>query len=181
MKISENTAKIKAQAKALGFDFCGVSKADFLDEEAPRLETWLQRNHQGQMAYMANHFDKRLDPRKLVPGAKSVISVMLNYYPEKRRAEGAEDYKISKYAYGKDYHFVLKDKLKSLFEFMQSEIGEIDGRVFVDSAPVMDKVWAKKGGLGWVGKHSNLINKSGAAFSLSVRSFAIWNWSLMGR
>jgi epoxyqueuosine reductase len=113
---------------------------------------------------MANHFDKRLDPTKLVPGAKSVISVMLNYYPEKRLPEGEDDLKISKYAYGKDYHFVMKDKLKALFQFMQDEIGEIDGRVFVDSAPVMDKAWAKKSGLGWIGKHSNLLNRQSGSF-----------------
>jgi epoxyqueuosine reductase len=159
-----NSNKIKSKATELGFDFCGISKAGFLEEEAPRLETWLNQNHNGEMAWMANHFDKRLDPTKLVPGAKSVISVMLNYYPEKRLPEGEDDLKISKYAYGKDYHFVMKDKLKALFQFMQEEIGEIDGRVFVDSAPVMDKAWAKKGGLGWIGKHSNLLNRQSGSF-----------------
>lgn len=162
--IETNTAKIKAKATELGFDFCGVSKAGFLEEEAPRLETWLNRNYNGEMGWMANHFDKRLDPTRLVPGAKSVISVMLNYYPEKRLPEGDEDLKISKYAYGKDYHFVMKDKLKALFQFMQEEIGEIDGRIFVDSAPVMDKAWAKKSGLGWIGKHSNLLNRQSGSF-----------------
>jgi epoxyqueuosine reductase len=159
-----NSNKIKSKATELGFDFCGISKAGFLEEEAPRLEPWLNQNHNGEMAWMANHFDKRLDPTKLVPGAKSVISVMLNYYPEKRLPEGEDDLKISKYAYGKDYHFVMKDKLKALFQFMQEEIGEIDGRVFVDSAPVMDKAWAKKGGLGWIGKHSNLLNRQSGSF-----------------
>src|SRR5690606_31832025 len=122
------------------------------------------RNYHGEMAWMANHFDKRLDPVKLVPGAKSVISVMLNYYPEKRLSEGKEDFKISKYAYGTDYHYVLKEKLKELFLFMNEEIGEIDGRIFVDSAPVMDKVWAQKSGLGWIGKHSNLLNREMGSF-----------------
>lgn len=155
---------IKAKAKELGFDFCGISKADYLEEEAPRLEQWLNQNYHGKMAYMANHFDKRLDPRKLVDGAKSVISVMLNYYPSKRLPEGADDLKISKYAYGTDYHFVLKDKLKELFAYINEEIGEVGGRVFVDSAPVMDKAWAKKGGLGWIGKHSNLLNREMGSF-----------------
>lgn len=162
--IQTNTHKIKFKAAELGFDFCGISKAGFLEEEAPRLETWLNRNYNGEMAWMANHFDKRLDPTKLVPGAKSVISVMLNYYPEKRLPEGKDDLKISKYAYGQDYHFVMKDKLKALFRFMQDEIGEIDGRIFVDSAPVMDKAWAKQSGLGWIGKHSNLLNRQSGSF-----------------
>lgn len=134
--------EIKSWAAELGFDFCGISAADFLEEEAPRLERWLNRNYHGKMAYMANHFDKRLDPRKLVDGAKSVVSLLLNYYPEEPL--DASPYKISKYAYGKDYHYVIKDKLKLLFERIQKEIGEVGGRIFVDSAPVMDKIWAKK-------------------------------------
>jgi len=159
----QNTALIKQKAKELGFDFCGISKATFLEEEAPRLEKWLNQNHHGEMAYMANHFDKRLDPRKLVEGAKSVISVLLNYFPEKElSSEG--NYKLSKYAYGEDYHFVLKDKLKSLLHFIQEEIGEVNGRAFVDSAPVMDKAWAAKSGLGWIGKHSNLLNRKMGSF-----------------
>ena len=160
----ERTAQIKTKAAELGFDFCGVSRAEFLEEEAPRLETWLSRNHHGQMAWMANHFDMRLDPRKLMEGAKSVVSVLLNYYPEERLPEGSDDYKLSKYAYGKDYHFVLKDKLKSLLTFIHTEIGEVQGRAFVDSAPVMDKVWAARSGLGWVGKHSNLLNRDMGSF-----------------
>ncbi len=155
---------IKLKAKELGFDFCGISKAGFLEKEAPRLEEWLNRNYHGEMAWMANHFDKRLDPQKLVPGAKSVISVMLNYYPDKKLPEGDEDFKISKYAYGKDYHFVLKDKLRQLFQNIHEEIGDVNGRIFVDSAPVMDKVWAAKSGLGWVGKHSNLLNREMGSF-----------------
>ncbi len=163
-----NAQKIKAKALDLGFDFCGIARADFLAEEAPRLEAWLTRNMHGQMGYMANHFDKRLDPRLLVDDAKSVVSVLLNYYPgdssDDRLPEGEDDYKISKYAYGTDYHFVLKDKLKALLEFIHTEIGEVGGRAFVDSAPVMDKAWAAKSGLGWVGKHSNLLNRNMGSF-----------------
>lgn len=155
---------IKNKASELGFEFCGISRAEFLEPEAPRLEEWLNRNYHGQMAWMANHFDMRLDPRKLMEGARSVVSVLLNYYPEERLPEGPEDYKLSKYAYGKDYHFVLKHKLKELLKFIQSEIGEVQGRAFVDSAPVMDKVWAAKSGLGWVGKHSNLLNRDMGSF-----------------
>lgn len=162
MQKDKPTAFIKNKAKELGFDFCGISKADFLESEAKLLETWLNRNYNGKMAYMANYFDKRLDPRLLVDGAKSVITFILNYYPEEELTE--QDYKISKYAYGTDYHFVIKDKLASLLADMQKEIGEINARVFVDSAPVMDKVWAKKGGVGWVGKHSNLINRKIGSF-----------------
>ncbi|MES2591808.1 MAG: tRNA epoxyqueuosine(34) reductase QueG [Bacteroidota bacterium] len=157
------TQLIKTESKRLGFDYCGISKADFLEEEAPRLENWLNNNMHGQMSYMANYFDKRLDPRILVPGAKSVISLLLNYYPSETQEDPTAP-KISKYAYGKDYHFVIKEKLNELLEFIKENIGEVDGRVFVDSAPVMDKAWAKKGGLGWVGKNSNLINKNSGSF-----------------
>jgi len=160
----ERSKLIKAKAAELGFDFCGVSRAEFLEEEAPRLEDWLNRNRHGQMGYMANHFDMRLDPRKLMDGAKSVVSVLLNYYPEARLPEGPDDYKLSKYAYGTDYHFVLKDKLKDLLAFIRSDIGEVAGRAFVDSAPVMDKAWAARSGLGWVGKHSNLLNRDMGSF-----------------
>lgn len=162
-KIQKNTLIVKAKAKALGFDFCGISKAEFLEEEAPKLENWLNHNMHGKMHYMANHFDKRLDPTKLVPGAKSVVSLMWNYFPKKDLAEN-DNYKIAKYAYGEDYHFVIKRNLKELVKELQNEIGEIDGRVFVDSAPVMEREWAKKGGLGWVGKHSLIINKSAGSF-----------------
>jgi epoxyqueuosine reductase len=160
---SKNAELIKREAKRLGFSFCGISRAEFLEEEASRLENWLNKNYHGQMAYMANHFDKRLDPTLLVPGAKSVVSLLLNYYPEEYSNDN-DSFKISKYAYGEDYHFVIKDKLKLLLEFIRESIGEVDGRVFVDSAPVMDKVWAKKSGLGWVGKNSNLINKGSGSF-----------------
>jgi epoxyqueuosine reductase len=156
------TAFIKSKARELGFDFCGISKADFLEDEARLLEIWLNKNYNGKMAYMANYFDKRLDPRLLVEGAKSVITFILNYYPEEELTE--QEYKISKYAYGADYHFVIKDKLSSLLSEMLNKIGDINARIFVDSAPVMDKVWAKKGGLGWIGKHSNLINRKIGSF-----------------
>lgn len=156
-------SQIKSESKRLGFDYCGISKADFLEEEAPHLENWLNNNMHGQMSYMENHFDKRLDPRLLVHGAKSVISLLLNYYPsEKQKDETAP--KISKYAFGEDYHFVIKEKLNQLLEFIRENIGDVDGRVFVDSAPVMDKAWAKKSGLGWIGKNSNLINKNSGSF-----------------
>lgn len=161
---AKNSFLIKQKARELGFDFCGISHAGFLEEEAPRLENWLNANRHGKMHYMENHFDKRLDPRLLVDDAKSVVSLLFNYYPAERLPEGLTDLKISKYAYGTDYHFVVKEKLKMLLQFIQDEIGEVGGRAFVDSAPVMDKAWAKKGGLGWVGKNSNLINKGQGSF-----------------
>jgi len=141
---------------------CGISKAGFLEKEAPRLENWLKENRHGEMRYMENNFDKRLDPTKLVEGSKSVISLLLNYFPHETQRE--DSYKISKYAYGTDYHFVIKDKLKQLLQFMQDEIGGIDGRAFVDSAPVLDKAWAAKSGLGWIGKNSNLLTKQVGSF-----------------
>lgn len=141
---------------------CGISKAEFLEEEAPRLETWLNKNMHGEMAYMENHFDKRLDPTVLVPDSKSVISLLLNYFPSE--TQPSDTYKISKYAYGTDYHFVIKDKLKQLMQFISEEIGEVHGRAFVDSAPVLDKAWAAKSGLGWIGKHSNLLTKQLGSF-----------------
>ena len=153
---------IKKSAKNLGFLSCGISKAEFLEEEAPRFEKWLNEQKHGQMAYMENHYDKRLDPRLLFPGAKSVVSLLLNYYTDEHQVEGAP--KISKYAYGTDYHFVIKEKLKQLFQILQEEIGEINGRVFVASAPVMDKAWAGRSGLGWMGKNTNLINKKVGSF-----------------
>ena len=161
---SHYTQLIKAKATELGFDFCGVARADFLEDEAPRLETWLKNGMHGQMNYMANHFDKRLDPRLLVDDAKSVITVLLNYYPAQKLPDGNDDLKLSKYAYGTDYHFVIKDKLKDLLTYIGDAIGEVGGRAFVDSAPVMDKAWAKRAGLGWVGKHTNLINREIGSF-----------------
>ncbi|MBB79076.1 MAG: tRNA epoxyqueuosine(34) reductase QueG [Crocinitomicaceae bacterium] len=164
----EYTRLIKEKAKELGFFYTGISKADFLEEEAKKLEDWLKKRHHGQMAYMENHFDKRLDPRLLVDGAKSIISLLLNYFPKEDIEENNDGLKISKYAYGEDYHFVIKKKLKKLLEFINIEIGEVGGRVFVDSAPVMDKVWAKRSGLGWMGKNTNIINpKSGSYFFIA--------------
>ncbi len=153
---------IKSEAKRLGFLSCGISKADFLEEEAPRLEKWLKNNAHGEMRYMENHFDKRLDPTKLVEGSKSVVSLLLNYFPSE--TQNPESYKLSKYAYGTDYHFVIKDKLKILLHSIQSEIGDVQGRAFVDSAPVLDKAWAAKSGLGWIGKHSNLLTQQVGSF-----------------
>ena len=158
MDISEKTKLIKRKCFDLGFSHVGISKSVFLEKEARRLEEWLSNDFNGKMSYMENHFDKRTDPSKLVDGAKSVISVLFNYHnPQKQLDDDAP--KISQYAYGKDYHFVIKNKLKELQLFLTKKFGEINCRGFVDSAPVMDKVWAEKSGLGWIGKHSNLINK----------------------
>ncbi|MCB0371474.1 MAG: tRNA epoxyqueuosine(34) reductase QueG [Muricauda sp.] len=162
MNATQRTQLIKTEAKNLGFLSCGISKAGFLEEEAPRLEKWLHQNMHGEMQYMENHFDKRLDPTKLVDGAKSVVSLLLNYYPSE--FQNLESYKISKYAYGTDYHFVIKDKLKNLLDYIQEKIGEVHGRVFVDSAPVLDKAWAAKSGLGWIGKNSNLLTQQVGSF-----------------
>ncbi|MBE8725519.1 tRNA epoxyqueuosine(34) reductase QueG [Flavobacterium hungaricum] len=153
---------IKEEAKRLGFLSCGISKAGFLEQEAPRLEKWLKNNRNGQMTYMENHFDKRLDPTLLVEDSKSVVSLLLNYYPDSFQNE--ESFKISKYAYGQDYHFVIKDKLKELLHSIQENIGDVSGRAFVDSAPVLDKAWAAKSGLGWIGKNSNLITQKVGSF-----------------
>ena len=162
INLHKNTQFIKSEAKRLGFLSCGISKAGFLEEEAPRLEAYLNQNFNGQMQYIENHFDKRLDPTLLVEDAKSVVSLLLNYYPDENQIE--DSYKISKYAYGQDYHFVIKEKLKELLESIQTEIGEVSGRAFVDSAPVLDKAWAAKAGLGWVGKHTLLISKKAGSF-----------------
>ena len=157
---------ITNEALRLGFSHVGFSKAGFLEEEAPRLEKWLSGNMHGKMSYMERHFDKRLNPTLLVPGAKTVISFLLNYFPEVKQVDGIP--KISKYAYGKDYHTVIKNKLFELVEFIRAEIGEVNGRAFVDSAPVLDRAWAKKSGLGWIGKNGNLINpKTGSFFFIA--------------
>lgn len=153
---------IKDEAKRLGFLSCGISKAGFLEEVAPRLENWLNQNRHGEMKYMENYFDKRLNPTLLVDDAKSVISLLLNYCPSE--SQNSESYKISKYAYGQDYHFVIKEKLKELLQTIQTEIGEVSGRAFVDSAPVLDKAWAAKSGLGWIGKNSNLLTQQVGSF-----------------
>lgn len=159
---SKYTAIIKSEAQRLGFLSCGISKAGFLEEEAPRLERWLKQNYHGEMSFMESYFDKRLDPTLLVDDSKSVISLLLNYYPPELQIE--ESYKISKYAYGKDYHNVIKKKVKKLLNFIKAEIGDVSGRAFVDFAPVMDKVWAAKSGLGWMGKHSNLLTQKVGSF-----------------
>ncbi len=164
LKAAENAQLIKQLALELGFSFCGISKADFLLEEAPRLESWLKQSMQGEMSYMENHFDMRLDPRLLVPGAKSVVSFLFNYFPNPEIAIGSGALKVSKYAWGEDYHYVVKDKLKLLMQQLTSRIGAIEGRAFVDSAPVLDKAWAKKSGSGWLGKNANLINKKQGSF-----------------
>ena len=160
---TKHTKRIKTEAKRLGFLSCGISKAQFLEEEAPRLEKWLHNNMHGQMHYMENHFDKRLDPTKLVEDSKSVISLLLNYFPATMQKD-SDAPKISKYAYGTDYHVVIKDKLKQLLHFIQEEIGDVHGRAFVDSAPVLDKAWAAKSGLGWIGKNSNLLTQQVGSF-----------------
>ena len=157
-----NANIIKSEALKLGFSHVGISKAGFLEEEAPRLEQWLSQNRHGKMSYMENWFDKRLDPRLLVDGAKSVISLLLNYYPQEIQNPSLP--KISKYAYGRDYHFVIKEKLKTLMQIIQEKIGDVHGRAFVDSAPVLDRAWAKKSGLGWIGKNGNLIHPKNGSF-----------------
>jgi len=162
LKRKINKQLIKKKALELGFNNIGITKAEFLSEEAPRFEAWLKNGYHGKMSYMENHFDKRLDPTKLVPGAKSVISLSFNYYPKKQQIE--DTYKIAKYAYGKDYHFNLKDKLRELMQFITDEIGAVEGRVFTDSAPVMERALARRAGIGWEGKHSLIIQKNKGSF-----------------
>ncbi|TNE27534.1 MAG: tRNA epoxyqueuosine(34) reductase QueG [Bacteroidetes bacterium] len=163
MTLRERSELIKRKASELGFAGCGISPAGFLEEEAPRLEKWLRDGNHGTMGWMENHFDKRLDPTLLVPGAKSVISFTLNYFPESVQSD-ANAPKIAKYAYGEDYHFVIKDKLREMVDYIKSTIGDVEGRAFVDSAPVLDRVWAAKSGLGWIGKHSLLLTKKSGSF-----------------
>lgn len=163
IQIKKNTEYIKRKAHELGFFFCGISKARFLEEEANNLENWLNQGKHGSMSYMENYFDKRLDPTKLVEGAKSVVSLAFNYYPKHDLAKD-NTYKIAKYAYGRDYHKVVKKKLKSLFIAIQNDIGEVNGRVFVDSGPVMERQWARESGIGWIGKNSLLLNKNSGSF-----------------
>jgi len=160
--VETHTAFIKAQAADLGFDHCGIARAVQLDEDARRLETWLNKGMHGNMKYMENHFDKRIDPRKLVDNARSVITLLLNYYPSEQQVPDAP--RISKYAYGKDYHEVIKSKLNTLLARMQETIGEVSGRGFVDSAPVLERAWAQRSGLGWVGKNGNIIHKQAGSF-----------------
>jgi epoxyqueuosine reductase len=162
MDRSEYTRHIKHIAAQLGFSYCGVARAEFLEDEAPRLSEWLAKGYAGKMNYLENHFDKRLDPTLLVPGAKSVVSLMYNYFPEEDLPAG--QFRISKYAYGHDYHEVIREKLKQFMTILRESIGDIQGRVFVDSAPVMERVWAHRGGAGWIGKNSLLINKNMGSF-----------------
>jgi epoxyqueuosine reductase len=160
--IDNHTETIKTLASNLGFDHCGIAKAQFLDEDARRLEQWLAKGMHGNMQYMENHFDLRVDPSKLVPGAKSVITLLLNYFPESKQSETAA--KISKYAFGNDYHEVIRAKLKLFLQNIKEQIGEVHGRGFVDSAPVLERTWAQKAGIGWVAKNGNLINKQSGSF-----------------
>jgi epoxyqueuosine reductase len=159
----KNSQLIKAEALRLGFAQCGIAAAGFLEEEAPRLENWLKKGQHGSMSYMENHFDKRLDPRLLVEGARSVVSLSLNYFPAEHQVD-PDAPKISKYAYGQDYHLVIKEKLAMLLEYIRQEIGEVSGRAFTDSAPVLDRAWARRSGLGWVAKNSNIISKKSGSF-----------------
>ena len=151
--IEISTSKIKTWCNQLGFDYCGIAKAEQLDSEAFKLENWLNKGFHGKMEYMEKHFDLRINPQKLVPGAKSVITLLINYYPESKQFDDGP--RISKYAYGNDYHTIIKSKLKTLLQNIKTEIGEVNGRGFVDSAPVLERSWAIKSGLGWVGKNVN--------------------------
>lgn len=160
--IAKHTELVKKLAADLGFDYCGIAKAQFLNEDAYRLEQWLNKGMHGNMQYMENHFDMRIDPSRLVPGAKSVITLLLNYFPEENQSADAP--KISKYAFGNDYHEVIRAKLKLFLQNIKEEIGEIHGRGFVDSAPVLERAWAQKAGIGWIGKNGNLINKQSGSF-----------------
>lgn len=158
----KNTDLVKQTASNLGFDFCGIAKAQYLNEDARRLETWLKKNMHGTMHYMQNHFELRVDPQKLVPGAKSVVTLLINYFPETTQPLAAP--KISKYAYGQDYHEVIRKKLNEFLQIIRGAIGDFNGRGFVDSAPVLERAWAQKSGLGWIGKNGNLINKKNGSF-----------------
>lgn len=157
-----HTRQIKEYALRLGFDHCGIARARQLDEDARRLEDWLHKGMHGSMKYMENHFDMRVDPTKLVPGAKSVITLLLNYYPGEQQLPGS--YQIAKYAYGKDYHEVIRARLNAFLHLIRENIGEVNGRGFVDSAPVLERSWARQSGAGWIGKSGNLINKSGGSY-----------------
>ncbi len=161
MNLSQKSAIVKEIAQELGFSFCGIAKAGFLEDQAYRLENWLAQGKHGTMAYMENHFDKRLDPRKLVEGSRSVISLMCNYFPKKKLNT---HYKIAKYAYGQDYHHVIKKKLVVFLERLRERFGTIEGRAFVDSAPIMERVWAQKSGLGWIGKNTLLLHPKAGSF-----------------
>ena len=158
----KHTILIKQVAKELGFNFCGIAQAQRLDDDARRLESWLNKGMHGSMHYMERYFDMRIDPRQLVPGANSVITLLLNYFPTEKQRN--DELKISKYAYGKDYHEVIREKLNKYIEHIKSAIGNFHGRGFVDSAPVLERTWAQRSGLGWVGKNGNLINRQMGSF-----------------
>lgn len=162
MNTQQHTFIVKQTARQLGFEFCGIARAQFLNEDARRLEQWLHKGMNGKMGYMQNHFDLRVDPQKLVPGAQSVITLLMNYYPSELQQNA--QVKVSKYAYGKDYHEIIRKKLNQFLQTLREQIGEIAGRGFVDSAPVLERTWAQKSGLGWVGKNGNLINKKRGSF-----------------
>ena len=162
LNLEQNAAQVKSLALSVGFDSCGIAKALCLDEDARRLENWLHKGRHGEMKYLENHFDLRIDPTKLVPGAKSVITLLFDYFPEKRQEAGNP--KIAKYAYGKDYHDVIQEKLREFLTCLREEIGEINGRSFVDSAPILERQWAQRAGLGWIGKNSLLLNRSMGSF-----------------
>ncbi len=159
---NKHTGIVKTLAREAGFDFCGIARAEKLDKDARRLENWLNQGMHGSMAYMENHFEMRTDPRLLVPGAKSVITLLLNYFPDQQQNPQAP--RVSKYAYGRDYHDVIREKLKVFLQRIREIIGEVDGRGFVDSAPVLERTWAQRSGLGWIGKNGNLITKTGGSF-----------------
>ncbi|MDF2189958.1 tRNA epoxyqueuosine(34) reductase QueG [Paraflavitalea sp. CAU 1676] len=160
--IEQHTAFIKSLARELGFDYCGIARAQRLDEDARRLENWLQQGMHGSMRYMENHFELRIDPTRLVPGAQSVITLLLNYYPAEKQDPDA--LQVSKYAYGKDYHEVIREKLNRFLAHIRLQIGEVQGRGFVDSAPVLERAWAQKSGIGWIGRNGNLLTKQGGSF-----------------
>ncbi|HMR83554.1 MAG TPA: tRNA epoxyqueuosine(34) reductase QueG, partial [Niabella sp.] len=162
MIIDNHTLFIKQTSKILGFDYCGIARAEPLSEDARKLEAWLNKGMHGQMKYMENYFDLRIDPTKLVPGAKSVITLLLNYFPGQHQSSEAPQ--IAKYAYGNDYHEVIRAKLNEFLFVIREKLGDIQGRGFVDSAPVLERTWARKSGLGWVGKNGNLINKESGSF-----------------
>src|SRR5579872_1368018 len=159
---AEHTYLIKRWARELGFDFCGIAKAERLDEDARRLESWLHGGLHGTMSYMEKHFDLRIDPTRLVPGARSVITLTLNYFPAGHQRQSAP--RVARYAYGKDYHEVIRAKLNDLLARIRKDIGEAAGRGFVDSAPVLERSWAVRSGLGWVGRNGNLINRQAGSF-----------------
>lgn len=161
-QVEKNTQFVKALATRLGFDFCGIARAEQLDEDARRLEHWLAKGMHGQMQYMENHFDLRINPAKLVPGAQSVITLLKNYYPEQQQSDTVPQ--VAKYAYGKDYHEVIRSILRQFLLEIKEGIGEVEGRGFVDSAPVLERAWAQKSGLGWVGKNGNLIHRQAGSF-----------------